>query len=225
MKRKKLVRSVIMASLVMVFLAGCANLEKDWRRTRSWDLIWAYQEFLSKHPGSQYEADAKARISFLKEKQARQQEAERVAQAIKPLEEAINLGDLTKVQEILAASPGLLNGATGDQEMTPLHLAANRGNTEIVELLLTKGANIEAREFNGWTPLFSAVIIGQDEKTAKLLLDKGARVNARDLLGMTPLKWVLHGQQGPLTNPGVELVAPKAKISIADLLRRYGGTE
>ena len=33
---------------------------------------------------------------------------------------------------------------------SPLHLAANEGSTELVKVLLSKGANLEAKANNGW---------------------------------------------------------------------------
>jgi uncharacterized protein len=55
-----------------------------------------------------------------------------------------------------------------------------------VRLLLDSGANIEARDEEGDTPLIQAASYGQTE-TFKLLLERGAKINVRDRQGMTPL--------------------------------------
>jgi len=58
--------------------------------------------------------------------------------------------------------------------------------TEIVELLLSKGADVNAKNDFGVTPLMGASESGQLE-IVKLLLDKGADVNAKNDFGITPL--------------------------------------
>ena len=55
-----------------------------------------------------------------------------------------------------------------------------------VRLLLDSGANIEARDEEGTTPLMAAASKGQTE-TFTLLLERGAKINARDKRGLTPL--------------------------------------
>lgn len=55
-----------------------------------------------------------------------------------------------------------------------------------VRLLLDSGANIEARDDEGETPLMRAAAYGQTQ-IFSLLLEKGAKVNVRDKRGMTPL--------------------------------------
>lgn len=65
---------------------------------------------------------------------------------------------------------------------TPLHLA--RGNAEVLELLVAKGADVNARDALGQTPLHVA---GWSADGMKVLLAHGADVNARDNAGKTPL--------------------------------------
>jgi len=63
---------------------------------------------------------------------------------------------------------------------------ARSGDEQLVKTLLTKGANINATDAEGWTPLHEASVSGHTE-IAKLLIEKGAKINARDVDGMTPL--------------------------------------
>lgn len=57
---------------------------------------------------------------------------------------------------------------------SPLHYAASAGNTEMAELLLKKGADVNARTLRGITPLYMAAREGHTE-TVKLLLKAKAR--------------------------------------------------
>ena len=73
-------------------------------------------------------------------------------------------------------------------DMTGLHLAAFFGIKAIVQLLLEKGAEIEAKDNYGRTPLSWAAENGH-EATVKLLLEKGAEIEAKDNYGRMPLSW------------------------------------
>lgn len=76
---------------------------------------------------------------------------------------------------------------------TVLHLASAYGLTSFVQLLLEKGAKLEARDMQGQTPLHYAVKADEyrsrwygNIKTALCLLEKGARYNTRDRSGRSP---------------------------------------
>ena len=70
--------------------------------------------------------------------------------------------------------------------LTPLHSAANNGNTEIVKLLLKEGAYVDVVDNIGVTPLFWAVNNNNIE-TVKLLINEGANVNLVSKYDGTPL--------------------------------------
>ena len=70
---------------------------------------------------------------------------------------------------------------------TPLIAACENGCVEIVELLLKKGADIEAKDKSDWTPISYACWNGRIQ-TVRLLLDNGANINSVDNDGFTPLK-------------------------------------
>ena len=77
-----------------------------------------------------------------------------------------------------------------DDGWTPLHSAAHWGHKETVELLINKGANVNAKDSkHKETPLYNAASAGH-RQVAELLIDKGADVNAKRDLGrlqLTPL--------------------------------------
>lgn len=61
---------------------------------------------------------------------------------------------------------------------TPLHIAAENGKLNVVECLVSKGANINAKR-SGWTPLQVAADNGE-LGIIKYLLDKGASINTKN---------------------------------------------
>ena len=64
--------------------------------------------------------------------------------------------------------------AKDEDGWTPLHLAAQNGNTKVATLLLKAGAAINAKDKNGKTPLYYAVDFGNSD-TAELLRAAGAK--------------------------------------------------
>lgn len=69
---------------------------------------------------------------------------------------------------------------------TPLMVAAMSGQNSMVELLLAKGANIEATDYGGRTAL-SLAVFRVREDMVDLLITHGANVNLHDGDGSTPL--------------------------------------
>ena len=66
--------------------------------------------------------------------------------------------------------------------------AASVGSGEIAELLIVEGADVNAREKGGGTPLHQATY-GDHVEVAELLIANGADVNAQDDGGYTPMDY------------------------------------
>ncbi len=91
-----------------------------------------------------------------------------------------------------------VNTKDGHQQ-TALHHAASSPSLDNVMLLMDNGSDVNAEDFEGWTPLFSATGANKwyasDEwmkkdhgtrlRIIQLLLNKGADINHRDLAGHT----------------------------------------
>jgi ankyrin repeat protein len=113
--------------------------------------------------------------------------------------EASALGKIDRVKALLDLDAKTIASHSPDG-FTPLHLAAFFGQTEIVKVLLDRGADFEALTGNAMKlrPLHSAAAGGSID-AAKLLLEKGADPNARQHGGFTPL-------MSAASNGSVELV-------------------
>jgi ankyrin repeat protein len=61
-------------------------------------------------------------------------------------------------------------------------------NIPKIQDLLDRGADVEAKDVDGWTPLH-IVTYRNSIETAKLLIERGADVKAKDNDGWTPLHW------------------------------------
>jgi ankyrin repeat protein len=102
---------------------------------------------------------------------------------LKALITAVRAQDARSVERLLNAHPDLVN-AKDQGGSTPLHHAAGFGSVATMKLLLSKGADVQAKNMRQSTPLHWSVA---DETKTRLLLDHGAAVNERQVDGRTPL--------------------------------------
>ena len=122
---------------------------------------------------------------------------------------ATSTGNIEAVKQHLAAGTDVNEEVLG--EVVPLHTAARYGHKEIAELLIAKGAEVNAKDDEGETPLDLAwltrqtetadllrkhggkygtiytAVGGGDIEAVKEFLAAGVDVNAKDEVGWTPL--------------------------------------
>jgi len=70
---------------------------------------------------------------------------------------------------------------------TLLHEAAMKGMIAVVKFLVFQGADVNAKNRYGYTPLFYAALGTRSITTMKFLIDTGADVNAKAEYDTTPL--------------------------------------
>ena len=131
------------------------------------------------------------------------------------------MGDIDILRALLAADGSLVDASTPDDHalgasMSPLHLAAQGGHLDAMELLLEAGADINAVDARGYTPLHFVICYGPKQffdplpdlsettgdigvyhlltEVPRFLIDRGADLSARESeSGKTPLE--LAGSQ------------------------------
>jgi ankyrin repeat protein len=101
------------------------------------------------------------------------------------IRDAANSGDWKKIKAILHDNPGLVFSKDDDGK-TPLHYASTQGQKDVVEMLLARKVDVNARDKDGGTPLYYAAKYGSKD-VVELLLANKAEVDAKDNDGRTPL--------------------------------------
>ena len=91
-------------------------------------------------------------------------------------------GDLDRLQEMEARGVSLNYQDRKTFGWTPLIAAIFHRNTNIIDYLLTRNLNPDARDHNGMTALMWA-IEADDTNTVRLLLERGADVDIRNRFG------------------------------------------
>jgi ankyrin repeat protein len=105
-------------------------------------------------------------------------------QDTKELFEAISKNDLEKTKDLLKKDGVQIN---------TLYSAVLRGQQDIIKLLLANGADINAKNKDGNTPLHETQAAVDAEAIINLLLDNGADINATNNQGNTLLNLFTNG--------------------------------
>jgi len=108
--------------------------------------------------------------------------------------QAAETGNIEAIKQHLAA------GADVNTMTASLHRAAYNKHKDIIELLITNGVDVNAKNDAAETPLHLATT----KEIAELLIANGADVNATTNRGTTPLDWAANDE-------------------IASLIRKHGG--
>lgn len=145
--------------------------------------------------------------------------------------EAAAVGNMEYLAKALDAMPGIVHEQSGDG-WTALHLAAAFGTPEAVQLLLDRGAAVDAVSTNAQKnqPLHAALALGRNPETIRILLEAGADPNARQTGGYTAIFSAAAANRRDLVELLVAHGAAPAILndfgqSAADFARERGHTE
>jgi peptidoglycan/LPS O-acetylase OafA/YrhL len=142
--------------------------------------------------------------------------------------EAARAGDIGAIERHLASGVAV-DAADPDRGGSPLMWAAVTGQAEAMELLIKRGADVNAAGQDGGTALHGAAFLGH-EKTVEVLIRSGAKLNVPNNRGTTPLdtavldvgttRYLASALQLELDENGLG----RRKAAIAESLRRHGAT-
>lgn len=118
------------------------------------------------------------------------------AETATPLTEPLTAAEASSVGGVGEEPLRRLEGRPGHGKgLPPLMLAAQSGNAEQIARLRAGGADVNAADRDGWTPLMLALCAGEDTAAAEALLAAGADVNARNKERWTPLMLALRSDK------------------------------
>jgi len=108
--------------------------------------------------------------------------------------EAVKKKEADKVTDTLS-EPGttIINTRDLTSGETALHIVTNRRDLTWMAFLIGRGANVNARDVRGVTPLVAAVNLGFIEGV-ELLVEKGAKLEDSNNAGETPLITAVHNR-------------------------------
>lgn len=83
---------------------------------------------------------------------------------------AISVGDLNLIQRLVEQNPKALDRRMSgfEEGQTSVHFAIRRKRYDILDLLIELGADLEAEDKNGHTPLVAAMLLGDREAMSRL---------------------------------------------------------
>jgi ankyrin repeat protein len=159
----------------------------------------------------------------------------RSAPAADSLLAAAERGDLERVRRLVHETDAPDVNVRDTSDRTPLILAASYGDPEIVQELVTAGAEVDSQDMYGWSPLHWAADTGHAACVHKLL-DNGASIDIQDTEGWSALHWAAYRgnmevvqeltERGAITEQRTRLDRSTGKRYTAwDLASMYGHAE
>ncbi|XP_044728092.1 serine/threonine-protein phosphatase 6 regulatory ankyrin repeat subunit B-like isoform X2 [Chrysoperla carnea] len=126
----------------------------------------------------------------------------------------------SEIAKLILTSGSEVNSKTynyKNSSNTPLHFAVINVDIEIIKMLLVRGANINAQNILGQTPLYNMIENDDQVEIFELLLKHEADVNVKDDCGQTPLFGAIQNNRLEI----IELLLKhKADINAEDIIEK-----
>ncbi|HUU69074.1 MAG TPA: ankyrin repeat domain-containing protein [Planctomycetota bacterium] len=100
------------------------------------------------------------------------------------VQRALYCGYPKRALAMMQENPELIESRDAENKETPLHIAADRENVDLVQWLLQHGADPNAKAYSDFTPLH----LTENGEIARMLICGGANLDQRDSWGNTPLQ-------------------------------------
>lgn len=100
-----------------------------------------------------------------------------------------------RIWELLVEHGADLTKTYTKDQLTPLHLAARENMAEVAGAIIREGAEVDARDVRGMTPLMWALLQNKDPLMPKYLLQGGADAKTRNDLGASVFHAASFGGQ------------------------------
>lgn len=103
---------------------------------------------------------------------------------------ACSEGNFALVKQLIESDPSLINTKDPQMKYNMLYFTFHAENhrLEILDYLLSKGADINNKDIMGRSPLYWTLFY-EKKDALEFLLSKGANIEARDDFGSTPIHW------------------------------------
>ena len=106
-----------------------------------------------------------------------------------PMHWAVYEGSL-EIAKYLIDNNAIFDSTSNTSNQSPVHWACAKGRMEMVALLVEKGANVNARDCKGYSPLITASQYG-NAALVTYLISRGADLDAEDNNGDNALHWAV----------------------------------
>ncbi|KAL6714753.1 Ankyrin repeat domain-containing protein 55 [Lecanora helva] len=133
---------------------------------------------------------------------------------------SVRSGSTDNIKRLLSLQMASARDVT-ESGVSLLHSAANMGNLELVRLLIQEGADVNAQDEDGDSPLHSALVRSDNYEVTRTLLENGADLSSRAVDGKTPLHTFFNTTVSLvlMRDEWVEKVLPDSEhLSVAHML-------
>ena len=133
--------------------------------------------------------------------------APKVVRANETVVAALRKNDYPQIRKGILAGANNWNARLPGASLanTPLFWTVRKNDAPALRLLLSRGANVNAKGYGGDTPLHTAAAVGALDAT-RLLIKHKARLNAKEDYGKTPLHYTMDSFSWRPTEPVARLL-------------------